>query len=399
MPHSTDPEADPDPRLLTLARPVRPVLPHSRIAEAIETLRMSAYRAVPVVDGVTSDGSAGELIGWLSEADLTHAFLERGSSERAALREMPVQLLMRTPPEPLLPGQFASEAAARLNAAAEDALPVVDYQGRFLGMVAHSDLVRELTRPHQPPSIGGMATPIGVYLTTGSVTGGVGFWALFLTGLAMFGAYLASVLLTEPLTDWVRYLPPRFQPTVLLLAQSVFQLGFFLGFVRFSPMAGYHAAEHQVVHAIERGEPLLVPTVREMPRVHPRCGTNIVAGGTIFWTLGAALEPFLGEWSYLISGLLAFTYWRPFGSWLQQYMTTRPASDAELESGITAAKTLLKRHTPVSAYEARPHTRLWHMGFLQILSGFGVGFGVAYLLTRLFPGSLGGLAAALQSVW
>ncbi len=32
-----------------------------------------------------------------------------------------------------------------------------------------------------------------------------------------------------------------------------------------------------VVHAIEEGEDLTLEKVRPMPRVHPRCGTNLVA--------------------------------------------------------------------------------------------------------------------------
>jgi uncharacterized protein YqhQ len=44
-----------------------------------------------------------------------------------------------------------------------------------------------------------------------------------------------------------------------------------------------------VVHAIERGEPLLAESVRAMPRVHPRCGTNIVAAAFLATTVYTAL--------------------------------------------------------------------------------------------------------------
>src|SRR2546423_10530097 len=70
------------------------------------------------------------------------------------------------------------------------------------------------------------------------------------------------------------------EPHRLILQALPFPL--FLLFVRALPLVQYHAAEHQAVHAMERGEPLDPEIVRRMPRVHPRCGTNIMAGGMVF---------------------------------------------------------------------------------------------------------------------
>jgi uncharacterized protein YqhQ len=39
----------------------------------------------------------------------------------------------------------------------------------------------------------------------------------------------------------------------------------------------YHGAEHQVVHAYERGLDLTEENLREMPTAHPRCGTSFLA--------------------------------------------------------------------------------------------------------------------------
>lgn len=362
----------------------------------MEILRMSPYRAVPVV----AEEGTEHLAGLVSEASLVQAILAaRTLEERDALRRMPVREIMEPPALLLLPAMRASEAAAGFDRVGTDTLPVIDGLGGLMGLVSRSDLVREMARPFRPPLVGGMATPIGVYLTTGAVSGGAGMGALFLTGLAMSMAYLAAFFLGQPLISVVATLPYSVRPAAELLLLSVVQMGLFLLLIRLSPMAGYHAAEHQVVHAIERGEPLLVRTVREMPRVHPRCGTNLVAGGMLLWLGGTLLQPLLGSAGYLLSGLVALAYWRAFGGWLQQHLTTRPATDAQIESGIQAAKSLLERHGRDPYSPVRPHVRLWRMGFLQILMGFAAGYGLIYLAALLIPALHGPLKPYIEGVW
>lgn len=378
-------------------RPIRALGPDSRLGEAMEMFRMGPYRVLPIVANPDAD-TATELLGVLTESSLVAALIATEGSERIRLRQMPVLYLSETPPETLAIGLRASEAAERLDATGFDALPITDYQGRYLGMVARSDLAQELIRPFRPPMVGGMATPIGVYLTTGGVTGGVSSLALGLTGFSMSLACLVTGLLSPSVSDFTHALPTALQPTVNLLAQSALQIGLFLGLIRFSPMAGYHAAEHQVVHAIERGEPLLIPVVRQMPRVHPRCGTNLAAGIALFWTLGATLEPLVGSFSFVLSGILALTYWRTVGSWMQEYVTTRPATDPQLESGIRAANELLERYGPVAHQTVPPHVRLWNMGFLQISAGFFVGYALLALLAHLFPSLSGPLRPLLENL-
>jgi len=41
-------------------------------------------------------------------------------------------------------------------------------------------------------------------------------------------------------------------------------------------MFSYHGAEHKTIHCYERGLPLTVENVRQMPRQHPRCGTSFL---------------------------------------------------------------------------------------------------------------------------
>jgi len=115
----------------------------------------------------------------------------------------------------------------------------------------------------------------------------------------------------------------------------------------------------------------------------------------IFFVIGTALTPIAGaEVAYLVGAFGAFLWWRPFGSWLQQYATTRPASDREIESGIRAAKELLATlDMRLDTAPPRPMTpialrlsRIWRMGFLQIFMGYGVAYALLALLAYYWPG-------------
>jgi hypothetical protein len=155
----------------------------------------------------------------------------------------------------------------------------------------------------------------------------------------------------------------------------------FLVLMRLMPLSGYHAAEHQAVHAMERGEPLIPEVVERMPRVHPRCGTNIMAGVLVFGCVSQGL-PVLqiglgGPDSALIGAVAALFSWRSLGAFLQQYFTTRPASDKQIASGIAAATDLQRKFLASEPRRPTFWKRLWCMGFLQMVVGSFIG---AFLL-------------------
>jgi CBS domain-containing protein len=374
--------ADLNPRVARLVRDVPHVSPTTRIGTLTEMLRVSPYRAAPIVAPSLDTDQPGRLLGWITEERLVSVLLAAQTpEERAALREMTAATFTEMPEVWATTSQYATEVFEQMQANNLDVLPVVDGGFRFLGFVSRSDLVQDLTRPFRPPQVGGMATPLGVYLTTGGVSGGAGTVGLLLTGVAMFGVQAVTALVGIPLEDKLfALLPPMaksLQSSLSLLFSTALQMALFLLLIRLTPIAGYHAAEHQVVHALERAEPLLTENVRALPRVHPRCGTNLVAGGFLFVLLGQGLQPFVGSYSYLISGLIALSYWRTFGAWLQQNLTTRPASDAQIESGIRAARELLERHDAAPFRPVPPPMRLWRMGIVQIMLGY---FGMLALL-------------------
>ncbi len=150
------------------------------------------------------------------------------------------------------------------------------------------------------------------------------------------------------------------------------------------PLSGIHAAEHKVVHAIERGEELVASTVRRMPRVHPRCGTNLAVGATIFFSLGQAkfLEPTgLGP---LVAAIVALVLWRPLGNAMQYYVTTKRPSDKHVEMGIRSGKELLEKYATSGTAGASIGQRLVNSGMLHVMAGSMSVMGLAWLLGELF---------------
>jgi CBS domain-containing protein len=381
----------------------REIGPQTRVGEAAELLRLSPHRLLAATE-------RGRLVGLLTERALADALLAAASEqERIALRQTSVESLLASPTGVAHPLWSVETLLAALDAHEVEALPVGEADGAFLGLIGRSDFLEELLRPVVPPLIGGMATPRGVYLTTGAASGGASGGALVMTGMLIFGVQIGLLTALGGLSAWVQdALPGVAHLSASLpggMRQALFSVGgaalygaLFLSVVRLSPLAGYHAAEHQVVHALERSEPLLVESVRLMPREHPRCGTNFIAAALLL-SLGGALAPAIGSPGYLLSGLLALIYWRALGGWLQRHFTTRPASVAQLESGIAAAREVLARHSRSATGALSPLSRLRRSGLLHVLGGFLLGALLLAGLALLIPPLGGLLAPHWRALW
>ena len=311
-----------------------------------------------------------------------------------------------------VPAQIAfSEASLQdaldaLHQSDSPALPLHDCEGR---------LVAVLTRPGAglppaaPPRLGGMATPLGVYLHDGAVSGGAGFWGLVLTGMTMSVLALTTQLAAHAvsglaaahapvLSVWESHLPPGVALWLSAISPWI-PLPFVFLLLRFIPLSGIHAAEHQVVHCVERREPLTVNAVRAMPRVHPRCGTNFFAGYTLFLLsfLAVFCMTEAARWQLLdsvtlaavVSGPLTLIYWRRVGGWVQQWLATRPASDGQIAGAIFAAEQVLSRHQRQEGRRPRfaPLRRIWTAGLAQILLGYAIVIGLLSAVEYLWPGA------------
>ncbi len=270
-----------------------------------------------------------------------------------------------------------AEAMRKLEAASGTLIVVAD-DGEVCGILTasaflHSDHVRV-----KPPIVGGMATPLGVYLTTGAVNAGRGGWNLVLTGAAMFSAMLFGeipYLLLSP-----RLSPGSAWLGVLALLPIVSLVVMF----RLFPLSGYHAAEHQVVHAIEQDEPLMPDVVKQMPRVHPRCGTNIAVGISLLSAI--ALTKWISDdhIRLLVGVVVTLVFWRPLGSFVQQYITTKPATPRQIQSGIDAANELLQRFEQATLRKPTPFGRLLNSGILHVIAGSFLAYLIASLLALPF---------------
>jgi hypothetical protein len=317
-----------DDRIIDLIRPATPLYRESSIAAALDALRRTGDDLVPLVEG-------SALIGVVWANDARTALLEGVSLTT------PVSSSMDASPPALLSTASREEARAVLLASGRPALIVLDPDGRYLGVVRVFDLYHTPERAARPPLVGGMATPMGVYLTNGSLAGGAKGWPLVLTGALMTVMLMVGVAVTALLSSNLR---PWLGPWGHTAIENLLPIFLFFLQVRLSPIAATHGAEHMVVHAIERGEALRPEIVRRMPRVHPRCGTNLAVGALLFTGLVQAFWSTLHEAGALVALVLTIAVWRPLGSFFQQHITTKTPRDEDIESGIAAAEDLIAQY-------------------------------------------------------
>jgi CBS domain-containing protein len=313
------------------------------------------------------------------------------------LRTMPVASAMASPVVVIYAGQSLADAQDLFDSSDLRVLPVVNAGGAFHGVVTRSDVMSALLGVTTPTHVGGLATPLGVFLTTGHVRGGASDFGLFLTGVTLVALFATASLITNLIALGVerwRGVPLfglALNPKVMVngvyggaalggygeIALMLLQLVIFFILLRLAPLTGTHAAEHMVVHAVEDGDELTPERVATKPRVHPRCGTNLMA--LLFITSAGfyaliSMAPSIGN-AGLLSGMgllvvIVYLVWRGVGSGLQRFITTRRPSGRQLQGAIAAATQLLARHQRNPSYRARGIARLWNIGFIQVGAGF-----------------------------
>jgi hypothetical protein len=282
------------------------------------------------------------------------------------------------------------DVIATLNSSDQSVLPIVDPStGRTIASLVKPAFLAGLM---PGPRIGGMATPLGVYLTDGLESGGAGTLGLALTGVVFVLLGLISFGLVShffkpdfsgPLSKlhytWAMSMAKPLQDAV----SSILGLTLVFLALRCTPLVGTHAAEHQVVHCSEKGLPLTRETVRRMPRVHPRCGSNYAVGLTLFFSsfnlifCAAQAQGVDSENAAMVAmigaGTVALALWTRIGSLLQHFLLTKPASDAQIDNAIRAAEQLFSRQRK-NASNTRPRyaifRRIWSYGLIQVCMGY-----------------------------
>jgi CBS domain-containing protein len=369
-----------------IAHVIRGVAPVSQEDSLAKAVRLFRARAIPML--VVAHGP--HLVGLVHESDVLR-MVAKAPDPVALVRTARVDEAMRPIGLVLSSTQPLAEAAAAMAAAYLGAAPVVDGDGRYLGLLLRRDLLAAIGGEPLAPVIAGLATPLGVHLTTGTVRAGAGDLGLALTGAVMMAMNLLSVAaVTEVAKAWpalhrlaAAVGMPELTPLVLVFGQVVL----FLLLLRFSPIPGIHAGEHMVVHAIEAGEDLTLEKVRPMPRAHPRCGTNLMAllvmvaaGWSVLDSVGRSPAVALVVFAVMIVVVLT---WRRLGYGLQRWITTRTPSDRQLQRAVGVGQELLRKIGESPGRRTTPLRRFWNIGFLQVLMGAAAAMAVGYALHLL----------------
>ena len=377
-----------DNKITHLIKHNRPLLITDSLSRAVSTMRANGAGAVLVVNGL-------QVAGIVRESDILTRITSSANGNGINAESFPLLASLVIPSQGFVPfGATIREAMDIFTATGAEVLPVVSSGGLYQGYLQRTDITATVTNAVRPATIGGLATPIGVHLTCGSQRGGVSDWGLFLSGLLLGGLGVLGTVLYSVLALLIQstlHQPvyssllspsigiPNWYDAIRSAAAFAPALATLLGF-RLLSISGYHAAEHQTVNAVEQGEPLDVEHVRQMPRVHPRCGTNIVVAASIFaGILGLFPTPII----IFPAVFIVLLAWRSIGSWMQNFVTTKKASDKQLESGIRAAEELLLRYRQEVLGAREPGRRLWNIGFPQMIAGLACSFYAGLLIMRI----------------
>ncbi len=361
--------------LTDVIKHVPPLAPDDSAARAVRVMKARGVPAAPVAVGST-------LVGMVTEDDLVSLHTS-GGNMREVLRNVTAAEVMKPITLIAAEHQTLGEIADGVRLRPVAAIPVAASDGRYLGIVLPRDLLGAMAGEPVVPPIAGLATPLGVYLTTGALRAGATDLGLVATGAALMvmnlcatGAATGMGWLASRLLHSAHVRVTGGASMAVAAALFVLEVAIFLLLLRLSPLTGIHAAEHMVVRAVEEGEDLTLEKVRQMPRVHPRCGTNLMALVVLLLAAYQLVEsiqgagPELGALALVILVVLVAFTWRRLGAGLQRLVTTKRPSDRQLEAAIRVGESLLARVGERPSARVATRERIWHTGFIQVLAGF-----------------------------
>ena len=223
----------------------------------------------------------------------------------------------------------------------------------FVSAIDHnaSDVMPEIAEA--PPQIGGIALVFTVLISLGFAVA-----VFFLAPLLIVGFFSNQIG-----GGWLN-----------LTIEGLIRLGLLIGYLYLigripdiQRIFGYHGAEHKAINAMENGESLDIPHVREASRVHIRCGTGflllvVVVSIVVFAFVGSPsllikivsrvlLLPMVAGIAYELMRLGAANYRYRIVRWLLapglalQGLTTREPDDSMIECAIAALNRVISRDT------------------------------------------------------
>jgi uncharacterized protein YqhQ len=206
-------------------------------------------------------------------------------------------------------------------------------------------------KPAAPPQIGGLALVFTLVISLGFA-------------IAVF--FLGPLLITGLLHNQIG------QGWFSLIIEGLIRLGLLIGYLYLigrlpdiQRLFGYHGAEHKAINAMEQGDPLDIPHVRQASRVHTRCGTGflllvVVVSIVVFAFVGSptlllkvasriVLVPVVAGIAYELMRLGAANYRFRIVRWLLapglalQGLTTREPDDSMIECAIASLNRVMRR--------------------------------------------------------
>lgn len=378
-------------RVSQVTREVPYLLPGDSVARAISLMHRHSLPGLAVLQD-------GQPVAVLLERDLLH-------HEDAPATEMDWEVLRGKcvtevplhPAPAVLRTMPLNDAAQLMKDSGLPCVPVLSEAGYYTGLVCRRDTVAGLLRIASPGSIGGMATPFGVYLTNGVVrAGGRGNLGLALTGATMVLMWTVTSALLGVLAwagQQVTGIPLLafhngfFSQSTALYVRNpglwmgvffILQLVLFFVLMRLTPLSAIHGAEHQVVHTIEAGEELTPEAVAAHTPVHPRCGTNLAAmmlvifAGAYFFVSAGSTD--LSQVAFGVSAVTlgALIFRNRVGGLLQALLTTRRPPRDIIVAAIQVGNEILEKSRFQEPRSGTPWLRIWNMGLIQVMAGAGV---------------------------
>ena len=136
----TTPDLRRTPVRVVMSPAVVAVLAGSRLSEAVDTFVRTGLRHLVVVD------ATGRSAGILSQESVTTAWLAPATRRVSRVHE-----IVSHPDTSVHADTTVQEVAGLMRACRLDAVPVVGQDGRLIGVVTRTDLVRLLAGDHEPP--------------------------------------------------------------------------------------------------------------------------------------------------------------------------------------------------------------------------------------------------------
>jgi hypothetical protein len=122
----------------------------------------------------------------------------------------------------------------------------------------------------------------------------------------------------------------------------------FFAAMKFTAIGRYHGAEHKAVSAYEKYGEITLEGAKDMSRLHPRCGTNIL----IYIIVASFVDPFVdwAPWAVLQFIVISEAWFLlgktrlsiAVGNFMQKYLTTSEPGRNELEVAVESLNELLR---------------------------------------------------------